>query len=184
MMESIDRFFLNKIAGWVLFTALLVFGLNQLAHVIYQAKKPERPGMTVEVAEQEGAEGAQAPAEAVPIAQLLASASAEKGQAAAKACQACHTFDNGGANKVGPNLWNVVGRHIASHEGVSYSDALKAKANEEWTYEALSEFIARPKAFAPGTKMGYAGLKDDAKRADLIAYLRSLSDNPQPLPAE
>ena len=178
-----NSFEFNKIAGAVLGTLLLVFGLQNLAGIVYHAEKPEKQGMAIEVAEAAPAGGeAAAPAEIVPIAQRLASADPAKGQAAAKACMACHNVDKANANKVGPGLWDIVDKTIAQHEGFAYSDALKAKSAEAWTYEALDQFILNPKAHAPGTKMGYAGLKDDAKRADLIAYLRSLSDAPKPLP--
>ncbi|MGE0210828.1 MAG: cytochrome c family protein [Parvibaculaceae bacterium] len=183
-MQAVDTFTLNKIAGWVLFTGLLVFGLNETAHIVYHAEKPEKPGMTVEVAEEAPADqGAGEQAAAVPIGQLLAKADPAKGQAAFKACQACHSIEKGGPNKVGPDLWGVIGRPIASHGGFAYSDALKAKSNESWTFESINTFVHAPKTFAPGTKMTYAGVKKDDVRADLLAYINSQSDSPQPLPA-
>lgn len=181
-MQGIDAYTFNKIAGWVLFTALLVFGLNEVAHIVYHAERPERPGMTVEVAEQAVSEAAPA-AEAAPIAERLAAANVEQGQAAARPCQACHTFDQGGPHRVGPNLWDVIGLPIAHHQDYSYSAALSGRSGETWTYEALDQFLANPRQFAPGTKMTYAGVRRDDQRADLIAYMRSLSDDPQPLPA-
>ena len=129
-MQGMDTFFFNKIAGWVLFTALLVFGLNELGHAIYHAPKPEKSGMTVEVAANTTETAAAAAPAVTPIAPLLATASAEKGQALTKACQACHDFTKGGPNKVGPNLYGVVDRPIASHPGFAYSDAMKAEASE------------------------------------------------------
>jgi len=184
-MQAIDTFFLNKVAGWVLFTGLLVFGLSEVAHIVYHTDAPAQPGMVVEVQEDTQAvqDAAHEEAPAVPIAQLLAYADASKGQAAFKACQACHTADKGGANKVGPNLWGIIGRPIASHEGFAYSDALKAKSGETWTFENIDAFTHAPKTFAPGTKMTYAGVKKNETRADLIAYLNTLSDSPHPLPA-
>ena len=98
-----------------------------------------------------------------------------------KQCFTCHTIDKGGPNKVGPNQWNIVGRKKASHEGFSYSSALQAKGGD-WTYEDIDHMIYKPQAFVRGTKMAFAGLPKEQDRADVIAYLRTMSDNPPPLP--
>ena len=178
-----NSFEFNKIAGAVLGTLLLVFGLQNLSGIIYHAETPEKPGYAIEVAEAPAAGEAAAPAkEIVPIGVRLATADPAKGQASAKACLSCHSVEKGGPNKVGPGLWNVVEAPIGTHAGFAYSDALKAKAGTAWTFAELDAFIANPKGYAPGTKMGYAGMKDDVKRADLLAYLRTLADAPKPLP--
>lgn len=183
-MNGFDSFEFNKVAGAVLGTALMVFGLSELAGFIFHAPAPEKPGYAVEVAEAAApaADAAAPAAEAVPIAKLLASADPAKGRAAAKACAACHDLSNANANKVGPGLWGVVDRPIAHHPDFAYSDALKAKSADKWDYEHLNAFLTSPKAYAPGTKMGFAGIKKDEDRANVIAFLRTLSDNPVPLP--
>ena len=180
-----DSFEFNKIAGAVLGTALLVFGLSELAGIIYNPHAPEKPGFVVEVAEAEGT-GGEAPAEeapAVSLGTLLASADATKGQAVFKACAACHDVSKGGPNKVGPNLWGIVGRNHGVHEGFAYSEALLALKDKPWTYEELNAFLLAPKQAIPGNKMAYGGVKRDADRANLLAYLATLSDSPVPFPA-
>ncbi|MBX6425523.1 MAG: c-type cytochrome [Variibacter sp.] len=179
-----DSFELNKILGAVLFTCMLTLALNITAGAVFAPPKPEKPGYEIAVPEQEAGGGAKeaAPEEAEkPIAVLLASADPKRGATAAKKCAACHTFGKGEPNRVGPNLYGVVGRAKASTPGFSYSDALKSKGGT-WTFEDLSAFIANPKAFAPGTKMSYAGDRRGSDRADIIAFLNQNSDNPQPLP--
>jgi cytochrome c len=111
---------------------------------------------------------------------MVAAASVDDGQGVAKKCQSCHTFDEGGANRVGPNLWNVVNRPIGSVADYSYSDAM-AEAGGTWTYDRLWTYIQDPKTDMPGNKMGFRGISDEADLAALIAYLRSLSNDPAPL---
>ncbi len=125
---------------------------------------------------------AAAPAAAIPLPTLLAKADPAKGQTLTKVCATCHSFEKGAAAKVGPDLYGVVGRPKGSAAGFAYSDAMKAKGGD-WTFADLDSFITSPKTFVPGTKMGFGGEPDAGKRADIIAYLRTLSDAPVPLPA-
>jgi cytochrome c len=177
-----DSFELNKILGAVLGTCLFLLSLNIAAGALYSAPKPAKPGYDIAVQEHtpEAAKGA-APAAAEPIEPLLASASLERGETSAKKCAACHTFGKGEPNKVGPNLWGVVGRARASAPGFNYSAAMKAKGGN-WTIDELNAFITNPKAAVPGTAMTFAGVPRTSERADLIAYLNSRSDNPALLP--
>ncbi len=178
-----DSFEFNKIAGAVLGVALGVFGLSILSESIFSSEAPEKPGYLVEVAEAETPGGdAGAPAEAKPIGVLMATADATKGAGIAKACQACHDLNKGGPNKTGPNLWDVVERPVGAHEGFAYSEGMLTHKDKKWTYDELNAFLLAPKAYVKGTKMSFAGIKNDAKRADLIAYLASLSDAPKPFP--
>ena len=183
-----DSYEFNKIAGAVLIAALVAFGLGALSDIIFEGREGEAPGYVIEVAES-GAEhgGEAAGGEAAgeePIAALMASADAGAGANVAKKCAACHNFEKDGANKVGPALWNVVNRPVAAAEGFKYSDGLKAFADggTVWDYEHLNGFLTAPKKYVGGTSMGFAGLKKPTERADLIAYLRSLADDPAPLP--
>ncbi|QUS56012.1 c-type cytochrome [Pseudovibrio brasiliensis] len=180
-----NSFELNKIAGAILFALVAFMGLNVLSDIIFAPHGDEKRGFEIEVAGADNGAGEEAAEETkvVSIEELLATADADAGAKQAKKCAACHTFDQDGKNKVGPALWGVVGRAPASHGGFSYSAAMQefAANNPEWTFEELNEFIKAPKKHVSGTSMGYAGLKKDKPRADLIAYLRSLSDNPVPI---
>ena len=114
---------------------------------------------------------------------LIGEADLDAGKKLMKRCASCHDLAQGGPNKIGPNLWGIVGAGVASHKGFSYSSALKAVGGE-WSYEELDAFLFKPKDFAPGTKMTFAGLKKPADRANIIGFLRMLSENPAPLPVE
>lgn len=143
-----------------------------------------KPAAAAEAAPAAEAEAAPAAAEAAlePVGPLLAKANAANGEKLAKVCATCHTFVKDGANKVGPNLYGIVGNHRAHLDGFAYSAAMKAQSGEKWDYESLNKYLNKPKDVVPGTKMAYAGMKKASDRADVIAYLRTLADSPVALP--
>jgi cytochrome c len=176
-----NSFEMNKVLGAILGTCLITLALNITAGAIFAPEKPAKPGYAIAVKEkaEEGSDAAK-PVEA-PMEAMMTSASVEKGQTTAKQCQACHTFEKGGPNRVGPNLYGIVGRPRASHPGFNYSAAMKAKGGT-WTFGELYAFLANPRGYIPGTAMTFAGLSRGQQRADVIDFLHTLSDNPMPLP--
>jgi cytochrome c len=171
----------NKLVAAILTAGIIASGSGVLSRMLYSPHQLEEPVLKVELPGGEDGGAAAEAEEAQPLPVLLAAADPTAGEKVAKKCISCHDFNKDGPNKVGPNLWGVIGRPIASHEGFSYSGALADKSGE-WTWDDLDQFIASPKEFAPGTKMSFAGIKKEGERADLLAYLRTLSDNPVPLP--
>lgn len=172
----------NTIAGWVLAGGIVALGLSIVSGKVFHADKPERPeklGYVIEGVVSSEGEGAAAE---VPIATLLASADAAKGEKVFAKCSSCHSINSGGANGIGPNLYGVLGKPHASVAGFAYSDALKAKTGP-WTFEEMNKWLTSPKAYADGTKMSFAGLGKGEDRANLMAYMNTMTGSPLPLPA-
>jgi len=185
-----DSFEVTKIAGAVLSALIVIVGFRVALEIAEESRPPEKPGYTLPTPQPAtpsgvpagGAPGVAAPVDLPPIAAAFdpkavadaaASASADAGSKIFKKCQACHSGEKGGPNKVGPNLWGVVGRPKASHEGFNYSDAMKAKGGN-WTLPDLAAFVHSPKEFVPGTKMLFPGVSDPSDLSDLLAYLNTL----------
>ena len=167
----------NTIAGWVLFSGIIVLGASIVSGEIFHAERPEKMGYPIEgvVLEGEGAAAAEKPMD-------FSVADATKGEQVFKKCAACHNAEPGGANALGPALHGVLGRPLASHAGFAYSDALKGVGGN-WGWDNMSAWLANPKKFAPGNKMTFAGLSNPEERANVIAFLNSRSAAPLPVPA-
>ena len=183
-----DTFEINKIVACILIVALIFIGLANLGEILYEVEKPEIAHYQVEglgdsvATTPETHEDTSTPIEVEDsIFTLLASADLSKGAKVFKKCSQCHVVEKDGANKIGPALWDIVNKAIGSKEDFKYSNAL-ASYEGKWTYEELNGFLYKPKEYINGTKMNFAGLKKQQDRADLILYLRDLSDNPFPLP--
>jgi cytochrome c len=179
-----DSFEWNKIAGAVLATLMFVLVVSFATEAIFEPVKPAKPGYVVEgVQEEASATTSAAPAEeAVPdFGTVLPTADAAAGQKISSRCEQCHDLSKGGPNKIGPNLWGVVGRPRATHEGFSYSGAMSAD-HAPWTLDKLFKFLKSPAAVVPGTKMSFAGLRSPQDRINLLAWLRTQSDSPVPIP--
>jgi cytochrome c len=176
-----NSFELNKVLGAVLGTCLFLVAMHIASGAVFTPTAPAKPGYVIEVKEEQPAKGGAAAPAAVPIEQLLASASVQQGQSDAKVCLTCHNFGKGQGNKVGPDLYGIVGRQVASDSGFNYSSQLKAKGGA-WSFDELNKWIQNPRADVPGTLMTFGGVPNDKQRANIIDYLNSNSDSPLPLP--
>jgi cytochrome c len=173
----------NKIFAAILVVGILVLGSSIVADMLIEPAELKQNAYAIEVTDGSVAEVAdpnQAPV-IDPVSPLLASASVEHGASLVKVCSSCHSFEKGGPNKVGPNLWGVVGGPHAHKDDYAYSDAMKKQVGP-WDYEALNKFLYKPSLAVPGTKMGFVGYKKVEDRADVIAWLRTQADTPVPLP--
>jgi cytochrome c len=178
-----NSFEINKILGAVLGTCLVLLAVHIASGALFTPPVAAKPGYEIAVKEEQPAKaGGEAAAPASqPIENLLASASTEHGAQVAKQCQVCHNLQEGQGPKIGPDLYGVVGRQVASKTNFHYTDALKKKGGT-WTFDALNTWLTDPRTDVPGTAMTFAGIKNEKQRADVIAYLNTLSKNPEPLP--
>ena len=181
--NKMDSFELNKIIAAILMVALLVIGLGKIADSVFYVKKPKKPGYQIEVESQLTSETSEAAkvVEKIDIAAIMALGDVTSGEKIFKKCAACHSINKGGKNKIGPALYNIVGRAVGGVDNYKYSKAL-ASYGKEWTFEELNGFLLKPASYIKGTKMSYAGLRKEKDRASIIKYLNQNGDSPKPLP--
>ena len=179
-----DSFEFNKIAAAVLITILLVIGVKEISDIIFHVEKPKQSAYKIAGVEVKAEANSETPkkeeAQLNPITPLLASANIGEGANVFKKCAACHVVEKGGANKIGPGLWNIVNNKSAASNGFKYSTALQAYG-KNWTFEELNQFLYKPTQYIKGSKMAFAGLNKESDRANVIAFLNSKSDSPAPL---
>ncbi len=164
----------NTINGWLLFAGIVALGGSIVTGEVFHAERPETMGYPIEGVVVDGEAGAPAPIN-------FAAADPAAGEQVFKKCAACHNADPGGANALGPALYGVMGKPVAGHAGFAFSDALKSKGGT-WDWQMMSDWLASPRSFAPGTKMTFAGLSNPEERANVIAFLNSRSASPLPVP--
>ena len=175
-----DSFEINKIIVAVLIVVLLVFGIGKVSDIIFHVEKPKTPGYTVEV-EQVVSASAKTVENKIDIAALMTMGDISHGEKQFKKCKACHSIKQGGGNKIGPKLWNVMFRPVGAITDYKYSKALSSYG-KEWSWEEMNGFLIKPATWIKGNKMGFAGIKDEKDRASIILYLNQNSDNPKELP--
>ncbi len=175
-----DSFEINKIVAAVLMVVLLVIGIGKVSDTIFHVEKPKTPGYVVDV-DQVVAASTENVEEKIDITAFMTMGNVASGKKVFKKCVACHSINKDGANKIGPALYNVVGRQVGGVSNYKYSKAL-AEYKKTWTFDELNGFLIKPAKWIKGTKMAYAGLSSETDRASLIKYLNQNSDNPLPLP--
>ncbi len=178
-----DSFEINKIVAAVLMVVLLIIGIGKVSDIVFHVEKPKTPGYAVEVEQvsTSSVTSTEITEKEVDISALMAMGDVASGEKIFKKCAACHSIAAGGKNKIGPALYNVVGRKVGGLSDYKYSKAL-VEYNKSWTFEELNGFLLKPTKWIKGTKMAYAGLRKEVDRASIIKYLNQNSDNPQPLP--
>ena len=180
-----DSFEINKIIASILLVALLIIGISKISNIIFKVDKLDSSAYKVELpddgAKQISEENTTKADDKVDISALMALGDIAHGEKVFKKCSACHSIEAGGGNKIGPALYNVVGRKIAAVEDYKYSKAL-VEYEKNWSFEELNGFLIKPQKWIKGTKMAYAGLRKEKDRASVILYLNKYSDNPLPLP--
>ena len=178
-----DSFEINKIVAAILMVALLVIGIGKVSNIVFHVEKPKTPGYAVEIEQvaNNSDSNTEVVEEKIDIASLMAMGDLASGEKIFKKCAACHSIVKEGKNKIGPALYNVVGRQVGKVNDYKYSKAL-AGYEKEWSFEELNGFLLKPAKWIKGTKMAYAGLRKEKDRASVIKYLNQNSDNPKPLP--
>ena len=178
-----DSFEVNKIIAAILLVALIIIGIGKISDVAFHVDKPEKSAYKVETLESSSVTETKTKevVEKVDIAALLALGDINHGEKVFKKCSACHLVNKGGDNKIGPALYGVLGRKVASIESYKYSKAM-ASYDKKWTFEEMNGYLKKPQRYIKGTKMAFAGLRKEKDRASVILYLNKNSDNPLPLP--
>tara|TARA_B100000029_G_scaffold11933_1_gene12661 strand:- start:486 stop:1007 length:522 start_codon:yes stop_codon:yes gene_type:complete len=172
---------MTKIIVSIALAVILIVGINKIADTIYEVEKPEKSAYQITVASQtEESEDSASSDKPGDIMALLASANISEGEKVFKRCASCHSVSKGGKNKIGPALWGVIGRQAGALTDYKYSKSLIAYG-KKWSFEEMNGFLTKPKEWIPGTKMAFAGLKNEKDRASLILYMNSQSDQPLPI---
>ena len=179
-----DSFEINKIVAAILMVALIIIGISKLSNVIFHVEKPKTPSYSINVEQavvNSSQSSSETPEEKIDLVALMAMGDISTGEKVFKKCAACHSIAKGGKNKIGPALYNVVGRQVGGVNDYKYSKAL-SEYKKDWTFEELNGFLLKPSKWIKGTKMAYAGLRKESDRASVIKYLNQNSDSPIQLP--
>ena len=175
-----DSFEINKIVTAVLVVFLVVFGIGKISDMVFHVEKPNTSAYKVEISTASSTEDSNTE-QLVDVTTLLAMGNLDEAKKVWKKCSACHSIKKDGKNKIGPALYNVLGRNVAALNDYKYSKAFETY-EKSWTFEEMNGFLTKPQAYIKGTKMAFAGLKKEKDRASIILFLNQNSDNPLPLP--